>query len=107
MSLPTSSPSEKPTIMVSNSMPPSATMIAAAIANGRTSGDSRMSVKLLIWHSLLRLDLLQPCSDFPLAVQPVEFIELLVAEHAGSGHAGYPCDRRHGPIGSRGLRRRR
>ena len=34
--------------VVSNSMPPSATMIAAATANGRTSGASRMSLTALI-----------------------------------------------------------
>jgi hypothetical protein len=33
-------------------------------------------------------------------MQPVEFVELLVAEHACSGHAGDACDRRHGPIGT-------
>ena len=38
---------EKPTSIASNSMPPSASMIAAA-AKGRTSGASRMSVRALI-----------------------------------------------------------
>jgi hypothetical protein len=47
-SLPISSLIEKPTIIVSNSMPPRVTMIAAAIAKGRTSGASRMSVTALI-----------------------------------------------------------
>ena len=39
---------EKPTSIASNSMPPSASMIAAATAKGRTSGASRMSVRALI-----------------------------------------------------------
>ena len=33
-------------------------------------------------------------------MQPVEFVELPVAEHACSGHAGDACDRRHGSIGT-------
>ncbi len=39
---------ENPTSIVNNSMPPRVTMIAAAIANGRTSGASRISVTALI-----------------------------------------------------------
>ena len=48
MSLPMISLKETPTRVVSNSMPPSAIMIAAATAKGRTSGASRMSVRALI-----------------------------------------------------------
>ena len=47
-SLPTNSLIEKPTSVASNSMPPSAIMIAAATAKGRTSGASRRSVRALI-----------------------------------------------------------
>jgi hypothetical protein len=47
-SLPMISLIEKPTIIVSNSIPPRVSMIAADIANGRTSGASRISVTALI-----------------------------------------------------------
>jgi hypothetical protein len=49
---------------------------------------------------LLRFDPFKPRRDFLLAVQPIEFIKLFVAEHAGGGNAGDARDRRHGSIGT-------
>ncbi|MEY9644558.1 hypothetical protein ABIF07_000836 [Bradyrhizobium elkanii] len=48
-SLPINSLIESPIMVLSNSIPPSATMIAAATAKGRTSGASRMSPTALIF----------------------------------------------------------
>src|ERR1700710_2866439 len=50
-------------------------------------------------HSLLRFVPYKPSRDFLLAVQPVEFIQLPVAEREGGGYAGDPCDCCHRMVG--------
>src|SRR6186713_2459874 len=104
MLVPSISLSEAPISIETTSMEPTMTIMAAAIANGLTSGDMTCSSNALMTrHSSARLQPRQPRCNLLVAMQRAELVDVARIRN-GCGNAG---GARHRPARAQRLGRRR